>query len=741
MLLVTRASGIVDYFCADKITLFLREHSKDLENIDTNKILVFLRLELDKKNISTSQLLESLIRICNNLASEESPDYQMLGGRVKKYSVYKAIYGKGKAPRSIRETLEIGYERKVYAPLKNYDEQDFAYLEKFIDHDRDNNISLAGWFALEDKYLLSNVSTGECIETPQIMYMLISMYGFENCENKSIHSVAKMYEYISTNKLNLPTPLLASLRTFRSQPSSCVLMEMGDSIESISRAIENIVICTAHRAGIGITVGAMRAIGSDINKGTMKHSGSIPYIKLIEAAVNSTTQSKVRKGACTVFFQIWHMEIEELVTLKNNRGSEANRARHLDYCVQISKLFYERLIKGENISLFSTSETPGLYDAFFKGEEEFKKLYLKYEADPNVRRKTVNSLDLFRKIMIERSQTGRIYIQNVDHCNNYSTFNEKAPAIKGSNLCLEVLLPTTPISSKDDFELPLCTLAALNIGKIHESEMEEICNVLVRFFDNIIDNQHYPIAAAKKTHQKRRSLGIGVTNLAYMLAKNKLKYGDMEARNLVHRTMENIQYNLLLASCQLAKEKGPCSAYSETTFSQGVLSIDLYKKNIDSHHSQALLKDWDGLREQIAKYGVRHSTLSCIMPCESSSLVSNSTNGIEPPLSPISSKQSKSHPVNFVVGDYLELKDYYTFRWDLKNEDYLILCGIMQKFIDQTISTNTNYNPNLYKDNMVSLHEIIKDVLFAYKIGIKTLYYHNTKDNIEEIGDDCGCKI
>jgi ribonucleoside-diphosphate reductase alpha chain len=740
MLLDTNFKGIK--VTQDFIRSLIHQYSFDLDQIDVDKIMDHLLLELELTS-SIANILSTLTRICNNLISELTPDYQYLAGRLHMVTIYRKVYGEATIIPSLKTILDEGVASGIYAPLTTYSDAELNYLNQELKHDRDNKITYAGWLSFETRYLLKSQVRDELYETPQILYMLIAMYGFQHYTGQQrLELVVRFYNAISLHKVNLPTPILVNMRTRCSQFSSCVLMEVGDSISSQARTIEAVMQYSANSAGMGINIGGIRGVGSPVRSGRQVHQGYIPYIKLLESTIKGVSQGGVRSGSLTIFYPIWNLEVESLLVLKNNRGNEDNRVRHVDYGVQLSRLFYERFIQKQSISLFSTSEVPGLYEAFFRDQREFERIYKAAEQNPQIRKKTIPAVELFTLLSIERSQTGRIYIQNVDHCNDYSSFNEHAPSIKGSNLCMEILLPTTEVRAQDDdYEIALCTLAAINLGVTSTEEFPGICDILVRFLDEVVEHQYYPLTPAATSTHKRRSLGIGVTNLAYFLAKNHLKYEDPAAANLVHHTFEAIQYYLIEASSLLAEERGPCTGFSETTYSQGIMPIDNYKPEIDKHHSASLLLDWEALRARVLKYGMRNATLTAIMPCESSSIISNSTNGIEPPRSAVSSKQGKQSYFKFVVPEYIKLKKHYTFLWEMpSNEGYLRLCGIMQKFIDQSLSTNTSYNPNNYPKRLLPLDQIIADVLLAYKLGIKTLYYQNTLDDIME-PTDCGCTI
>ena len=607
------------------------------------------------------------------------------------------------------------------------------------------NFSYAAVKQLEGKYLVQNRVSGEIYESPQILYMLVAACLFASYPKETrLGYVQRFYDATSLFKLSLPTPIMAGVRTPTRQFSSCVLIECGDSLDSINATASSIVKYVSQRAGIGINAGRIRAIGSPIRNGEAFHTGCIPFYKHFQTAVKSCSQGGVRGGAATLFYPIWHLEVETLLVLKNNRGVEENRVRHLDYGVQLNKLMYQRLIKGGNITLFSPHEVPGLYDAFFADQSEFERLYEMYEQDPAIRKSTIKAVELFGLLASERASTGRIYIQNVDHCNTHSPFDPAVAPVRQSNLCLEIALPTKEMNDINDEEgeIALCTLSAFNLGALNNlDELEELSDLIVRALDNLLDYQDYPILAAKNATDNRRTLGVGVTNFAYYLAKNQTRYSDGSANGLVHRTFEAVQYYMLKASNQLAKEKGPCLKFQETTYAKGILPIDTYKREVDEFCEEPLHYFWETLREDIREFGLRNSTLTALMPCETSSQITNSTNGIEPPRGYVSVKASKDGIMKQVVPDYSELKDSYELLWDIpNNEGYLQLVGIMQKFVDQSISANTNYDPSNYPGDKVPMKQLLKDLLTAYKYGVKTLYYHNTRDGAKDQQDDDGCE-
>ncbi|HAD40273.1 MAG TPA: ribonucleoside-diphosphate reductase subunit alpha, partial [Plesiomonas shigelloides] len=603
------------------------------------------------------------------------------------------------------------------------------------------NFSYAAVKQLEGKYLVQNRVTGEIYESAQFLYILVAACLFAGYPRETrLDYVRRFYDAISTFKISLPTPIMSGVRTPTRQFSSCVLIECGDSLDSINATSSAIVKYVSQRAGIGINAGRIRALGSEIRGGEAFHTGCIPFYKHFQTAVKSCSQGGVRGGAATLFYPLWHLEVEDLLVLKNNRGVEENRVRHMDYGVQINKLMYQRLIKGENITLFSPSDVPGLYDAFFMDQAKFEELYVKYEQDPSIRKKSIKALELFSLMMQERASTGRIYIQNVDHCNTHSPFDPMVAPVRQSNLCLEIALPTRPLDEVNDAngEIALCTLSAFNLGAIeHLDELEELAELAIRALDSLLDYQDYPIPAAQRGAMGRRTLGIGVINFAYYLAKHCVRYSDGSANNLTHRTFEAMQYYLLKASNKLAQEQGACPWFNETTYAQGILPIDTYKKDLDQLTQEPLHYDWETLRRDIQQHGLRNSTVSALMPSETSSQISNATNGIEPPRGHISVKASKDGILKQVVPEYEQLKDAYELLWDIPNNDgYLHIVGIIQKFIDQSISANTNYDPARFPGQKVPMKQLLKDLLTAYKYGVKTLYYQNTRDGADDLQDD-----
>ena len=680
--------------------------------------------------ISTEDIQQILIKSANDLISLESPNYQYVAARLLLFSLRKSLHHRlwehPKFITHIKKLVDLGlYDKGI---LDNYTEAEIDRMGMWIDHERDYSFTYAGLRQVMDKYLVQDRSTGEIFETPQFMYMMISATLFAKYPKESrLQYVKKYYDAISKFKINIPTPVMAGVRTPLRQFASCVLVDSDDTLPSIFSSDMAIGRYVAQRAGIGINAGRIRGINSKIRGGEIQHTGVIPFLKKFEATVRCCTQNGVRGGSATVHFPIWHQEIEDILVLKNNKGTDDNRVRKLDYSIQISKLFYERFIKDEDITLFSPHETPGLYEAF--GMPEFDEMYEKYERKTSISKKKVRAQTLFMDLLKERAETGRIYIMNIDHCNTHSSFKDK---VYMSNLCQEITLPTKPVQHIDDpeGEIALCILSAINLGMIRDkNDLEDLCDLSVRALEEIIDYQEYPVEAAKKSTLARRSLGIGYIGLAHYLAKNKVKYSDKQAWKLVDEITEAFQYYLLKTSNALAKERGACEYFDKTKYSDGILPIDSYKKDVDDLVKRKLSYDWTTLRNDIKESGLRHSTLSAQMPSESSSVVSNATNGVEPPRDFLSIKKSKKGTLKQIVPDYYRLKNFYTLLWDMKsNEGYINTISIMQKYFDQAISGNWSYNPENYTDGEVPVSVMANDLLTTYKLGWKTSYYQNTYD-------------
>ena len=742
---VTKRDGTTESINLDKIHKVVDWAAKGLNNVSVSEVELKSHIQFFD-GIKTEDIHETLIKSAADLISQNTPDYQFMAARLNIFHLRKKAFGKFEPPRLFDHVVKMVEDNRYDNHLlEDYSEADFDQMDSFISHERDMNFSYAAVKQLEGKYLVQNRVSGEIFESPQILYMLIGACLFASYEKeRRLDFIKRFYDAVSQFKLSLPTPIMAGVRTPTRQFSSCVLIETGDSLDSINATASSIVKYVSQRAGIGINAGRIRALGSPIRSGEAFHTGCIPFYKHFQTAVKSCSQGGVRGGAATLFYPLWHLEVESLLVLKNNRGVEENRVRHMDYGVQFNRLMYQRLIKGEKITLFSPSDVPGLYDAFFEDQEKFEKLYTQYETDDSIRKKSVPAIELFSLFAQERASTGRIYLQNVDHCNTHSPFNPEHAPIRQSNLCLEIALPTKPLNSIDDEngEIALCTLAAFNLGTLENlDELEELSDLIVRALDSLLSYQDYPIKAAEIASLSRRTLGVGVINYAYYLAKNYKRYSDGSANRLTHKTFEAIQYYLLKASNNLAKEQGACEKFNETSYAQGILPIDTYRKELDDICDEPLHLDWEALREDIKTNGLRNSTLTALMPSETSSQISNATNGIEPPRGLISIKASKDGILKQVVPDIDNHRHEYELLWDIPNNDgYLQAVGLMQKFVDQAISANTNYDPAKFPDGKVPVKTILKDILTAYKLGVKTLYYHNTRDGASDNSGDDGCE-
>jgi len=684
--------------------------------------------------IKTSEIQDILIRSASDLIDLDAPNYQYVAARLLLFNVRKQVFpewadeiGYPHLQDHVQRCVDAGvYDGSI---LNKYSPIEWDCLNSYIDHERCMGFTFAGLRQIVDKYLVQDRSTGVLYETPQYMYIMVAATLFQDYpKNSRLEYVQRYYTATSKGKINLPTPVLAGVRTTLRQFASCVLVDVDDTLDGIFSSDMAIGKYVAQRAGIGINAGRIRGINSKIRGGEVQHTGVVPFLKKFESTVRCCTQNGIRGGSATVHFPIWHQEIEDILVLKNNKGTEDNRVRKLDYSIQISKLFYERFIQNETISLFSPHDVPGLYDAF--GTDDFDALYEKYEQDETIARRTVDASQIVLSLLKERAETGRIYIMNIDHCNSHSSFKDK---VNMSNLCQEITLPTDPISHIDDDggEIALCILSAINVGKLRNlNEMEELCDLAVRGLEELIDYQKYPVKAAERSTLARRSLGVGYIGLAHYLAKNGYNYSDQGAWDLVHKLSESFQFNLLKASNAIAMEKGACEGFQHTKYADGILPIDTYKSEVDEISNVELEYDWNSLRESIKQFGLRHSTLSAQMPSESSSVVSNATNGIEPPRDYLSIKKSKKGPLKQIVPGFPYLKNKYTLLWEMpSNEGYIKIVAVMQKFFDQAISGNWSYNPGNYPDNEVPSSVMAMDLLNTYKYGWKTSYYQNTYDN------------
>ena len=729
-IMIVKRDGTKEHLNIDKMHKVVMHACEGLAGVSASQIEMNANLQF-YDGMTTAEIQEILVRSANDLISLDNPNYQFAAARLLSYGVNKQVFGRYE-PISLKDMIDLNIKRGVYDAeiLEQYTSDEIDRMDSYIHHKRDENFTYAGLRQVVDKYLVQDRSSGEIFETPQFMYMMIAATLFANYPKADrMYYVRRYYDATSLFKINIPTPVMAGVRTPVRQFASCVLVDSDDTLDSIFASDMAIGRYTAQRAGIGINAGRIRGVNSKIRGGEVAHTGIIPFLKKFESTVRCCTQNGVRGGSATTHFPFWHQEIEDILVLKNNKGTEDNRVRKLDYSIQLNKTMYERLLSGGEITLFSPHDVPGLYEAYFGDADKFKEMYEMYERKTSIKKKRIDAMELFSELIKERAETGRIYIMNVDHCNTHSSFKD---TVFMSNLCQEITLPTKPLTHIDDpdGEIALCILSAINVGTLRQlDDLEELCDLAVRALEEIIDYQRYPIRAAEISTKARRSLGIGYIGLAHFLAKQKVQYSDPKAWKLVHDLTEAFQYYLLKASNTLAKERGACEYFDRTKYSDGILPIDTYKKDVDNIVANELRYDWDTLRSDIKEHGLRHSTLSAQMPSESSSVVSNATNGIEPPRGYLSVKKSKKGPLKQIVPQYQSLKQHYTLLWDMpSNEGYINTVAVMQKFFDQAISGNWSYNPTHYPDNEVPMSQMIQDLLNTYKYGWKTSYYQNTYD-------------
>ena len=725
---VQKRNGSIEHIDLDKMHIMVEEACKGLAGVSASQVEMKSGIQF-YDGITTVEIQEILIRSASDLIDLDHPNYQYVAARLLLFSLRKQLFGRMHETPSLEEHItnlafQDLYDKDIF---DKYSLEEIRKVDSFVDHERDFLFTYAGLRQVVDKYLVQDRSSGQVYETPQFMYIMIALTIFRDYPKETrLSYVKRYYDAISKHKINIPTPIMAGVRTPIRQFASCVLVDVDDTLDSIFSSDMAIGRYVAQRAGIGINAGRIRGINSKIRGGEVQHTGVVPFLKKFESTVRCCTQNGIRGGSATVHFPIWHQEIEDILVLKNNKGTEDNRVRKLDYSIQISKLFYERFISNGEITLFSPHDVPGLYDAF--GTDRFDELYVSYERDTSIPRKTIGAQELILDLLKERAETGRIYIMNIDHCNSHSSFKDK---VNMSNLCQEITLPTDPLQHIDgDGEIALCILSAINVGKVKsDEELEDLCDLSVRGLEELIDYQGYPVLAAERATKARRSLGIGFIGLAHYLAKLGYNYDSQGAWDAVHGLSESFQYYLLKASNELAKEKGYCEYFGRTKYADGILPIDTYKKDVDEISIPEYQHDWEGLRASILEHGLRHSTLSAQMPSESSSVVSNATNGIEPPRGYLSIKKSKKGPLKQIVPQYQTLKNNYTLLWDMpSNRGYINIVAVMQKFFDQAISGNWSYNPENYDDNEVPVSVMANDFLTTYKYGWKTSYYQNTYD-------------
>ena len=735
---VIKRDGRKEELNLDKLHKAVFWATEGLNNVSPSELEIRSQLQF-YNNIKTKDIQETLIKAAADLITEDTPNYQYVAGRLINYALRKEVYNNYKPLKLfdlVKKNVDLGYYTKEF--LDWYDEAEWEKINSFVDHERDMKLTYVAMEQLRGKYLIQNRVTGQILETPQVCYILIAATLFNSYPKLTrLQWIKDYYECISTHQISLPTPVMAGVRSPQRQFSSCVLIETDDSLDSINATTSAIVKYVSQKAGIGIGAGRIRALGSPIRNGDASHTGVIPFYKMFQAAVRSCSQGGVRNGAATLYYPIWHLEVEDLLVLKNNKGVEDNRVRHMDYGVQFNRLFYQRLIQGGDITLFSPNDVPDLYTSFFNDQTLFETLYIAAEKNPKLRKKTLKAIDLFSSFMQERKDTGRIYLQNVDNANTHSSFDEAVAPIRQSNLCGEIDLPTKPLTHIFDEEgrIALCTLSAVNWGVIKDpKDFEKPCELAVRGLDALLSYQDYPVKAAEIATKEHRPLGVGIINLAYWLAKNDFKYTDAAALPKVDEYMEAMSYYLIKASVNLAKEFGPCGKPSDTKYAKGIVPIDTRKREIDELVPHIERMPWADLREDLKAFGIRNATLMAIMPAETSAQIANATNGIEPPRSYISVKQSKHGVLKQVVPEFRKLKNKYDLLWDQKTpEGYLNICAVLQKYIDQGISVNTSYNPQYYADEKIPMSELLKHVLQFYRYGGKQLYYFNSYDGQGEI--------
>jgi len=734
---IVKRNGEKENLDLEKMHKVVFEACNNISNVSASEVELKSHIQF-YSGMTSSEIQETLIKAAAELISEDLPNYQWVAGNLINYHIRKEVYGTFEPSHVldlVKQNVTSGFYDKSL--LEDYSVEEWEKINTFIKHDRDFNITYVGMEQFRGKYLVQNRVTNKLYETPQMAYMLIAATLFSSyAKEERLKWVKDYYDAISTFDISLPTPVMAGVRTPQRQFSSCVLIETDDSLDSINATSSSIVKYVSQKAGIGVGAGSIRAINSPIRNGDASHTGVIPFYKMFQAAVKSCSQGGVRGGAATLYYPVWHLEVEDLLVLKNNKGTEDNRVRHMDYGVQFNKLMYERLMTGGNITLFSPQDVPGLYESFFNDQDKFRELYEQAERKTSIRKKSVPAIELFSAFMNERKNTGRIYLQNVDHANDHSSFISEVAPVKQSNLCCEITLPTKPLNSvmDEEGEIALCTLSAINWGNIKSPEdFEKPCDLAVRGLDALLSYQDYPLIAAELATNNRRPLGVGIINFAYWLAKNDTNYTDPNLE-LVDEWAEAWSYYLIKASNNLAKEIGPCPKSDETKYGHGVVPIDTRKIEIDELVKHTERMDWKSLREDLKEHGVRNSTLMALMPAETSAQISNSTNGIEPPRSYVSIKQSKHGVLKQVVPGIHKLKSKYELLWDQQSpEGYLKIMAVLQKYIDQGISVNTSYNPVFFEDEKIPMSVMLQHLIMFYKYGGKQLYYFNTFDGQGEL--------
>ena len=720
-----------------KIQRQVAHDCRGIDGVSPSMIEIKAQIELHD-GMTTKTIDELLLKAMVDLIDEtENPEinnvnYQYVAGRQKVSMLRKEVYGEYAPPRLyeiVKKNIADGMYTKEL--LDWYTEDEWNIIDLFIDHAKDESYTYAAIAQLAEKYLVQNRATGKIYETPQVRYAVAAATAFHNEPKEArLKYVKEYYECASDGHFTLATPVLAGLGTTTKQFSSCVLISSDDTLDSIFAAGEMMAKYASKRAGIGLEIGRIRPLGAPIRNGEIKHTGMIPFLKKWFADLRSCSQGGIRNASCTVTFPVWHYQFDDLIVLKNNQGTDEVRVRQMDYSVVVNKMFWNRYKNGEMISLFDPAEVPDLYEAFYRDSDEFEKLYTKYEQDKTKKKKVVSADAIFKGgILKERTDTGRIYLVNIDNVINQGPFDTKLDPIYQSNLCQEILLPTKPFQRIEDPEgrIALCTLGSINWGAFRNpQEMRKACRVLVRSLSNLLQYQDFLSIQSKLANDDFEPLGVGITNLAYWHARKSFKYGETEALAEVKRWMEHQAYYLTEMSVELAKDRGACKRSEYTYYGKGVFPWERRAKGVNelTDFTPSANLDWEGLRVRLLQYGIRNATLMAVAPVESSSVVLNSTNGIEMPMEMISVKESKAGSFVQVVPEYKRLKNRYQLMWDQKDcIDYLKTACVLSAYIDQSLSTNTFYNPANYEAGKVPGTLIAKNLMLAYKWGLKTVYY------------------
>ncbi len=739
---------------------------------DVSQSMIEIKAQLHfYDGIKTTEIDGITLRAIVDLIDVESnPDvghtnYQYVAGKQRLSMLRKDVYGSYEPPH-LYEIVKKNVATGLYTPelLEWYDEADWNRMNDMLDHAKDEQYSYAAIEQLIEKYLVRNRTTGQVYETPQVRYMIAAATVMHKEEPQSarMRLIKEYYNAASDGLFTLATPVLAGLGTPTKQFSSCVLIRSDDDLDSIFASGEMMAKYASKRAGIGLEIGRLRPLGSPIRGGEIMHTGMIPFLKKWFGDLRSCSQGGIRNASATVFYPIWHHKFDDLIVLKNNQGTEETRVRHMDYGVVLSAFFWRRFKNKENITFFDPNQVPDLYEAFYKDTARFEELYTKYEAQADLRKKVMPAEEVFKGgILKERTDTGRIYLVFIDNVMNQGPFDPDYHTIYQSNLCCEILLPTKPFKRLDDSEgrIALCTLGSINWGAFrHPEDMRRACRILQRSLCNILDYQDFLSIQSQLSNDEIQPLGIGITNLAYWHAKRGLEYGEKDALAEVKAWMEHQAFYLTEATVELAKERGRCKDSDKTWYGQGIFPWERRSKGVDELTNFDPELNWEGLRAEMRAYGVRNATLMAIAPVESSSVVINSTNGIEMPMSLISTKESKAGSFTQVVPEFHRLKNKYQLMWDQTDcVGYLKTAAVLQVYVDQSISTNTFYNPAHFADRKVPTTLIAKNLMLAHHWGIKTFYYSlinkqgsKSKDeelvelpnNIEMMEEDCeACKL